>query len=205
MIRRRTLDVSGLPDIDVSSQEPIWWGQICLCCIEGAMFCILIACYFYFRLSLDMWPPPGTQLPHVAIPTVTLILAIVSCLGSYRASEGAKKNERGAMLRGLLLNLALGCAFLILRGYAWYTLNFNWASDVHGSTVWTILGLHTMDATADLLFTAVLIVALIFGRTGRSMRLAVHVDSVVWYFLVLIWIPLYIVIYWAPRFVGAPA
>jgi cytochrome c oxidase subunit III len=29
--------------------------------------------------------------------------------------------------------------------------------------------------------------------------LGVHVDSVVWYFLVAIWIPIYVVIYWGPR------
>ena len=35
-------------------------------------------------------------------------------------------------------------------------------------------------------------------------RLGVHVDSVLWYFIVLIWLPLYVAIYWGPHIVGAP-
>ena len=68
--------------------------------------------------------------------------------------------------------------------------------------VWTILGLHTLDMFADLLFTAILILAVARGHHSPRQRLGVHVDSIVWYFLVLIWIPLYVVIYWGPRLVG---
>jgi heme/copper-type cytochrome/quinol oxidase subunit 3 len=51
----------------------------------------------------------------------------------------------------------------------------------------------------DLVFTLVLFLAVVSGRYGEKQRLGIHVDSVVWYFLVLIWIPIYLVIYWGPR------
>jgi cytochrome c oxidase subunit I+III len=50
--------------------------------------------------------------------------------------------------------------------------------------------------------TTVLIVILAVGRYGPRQRIGVHVDSVVWYFLAGIWIPLYAVIYWAQRLIG---
>jgi cytochrome c oxidase subunit I+III len=50
--------------------------------------------------------------------------------------------------------------------------------------------------------TAVLIIIVASGRYGPRQRIGVHVDSVLWYFLVGIWIPLYVVIYWGPRLMG---
>lgn len=204
MTARRTIDVAELPVFAISSQAPIWWGQIILAAIEGTMFCILIAMYFYLRMRVDVWPPPGTQLPHLFLPTIAFIPLLLSCLGSYWASEAAKKGDQRGMLLGLIFNLVLACIYLALRIVAWRSFNFTWATDVHGSIVWTILGLHTFDMVADVVYTLVLIAIILAGRCGEKQRQGVHVDSVVWYFLVLIWIPLYITIYWGPRFAGTP-
>jgi cytochrome c oxidase subunit 3 len=201
---RRILDVSGLPAYDISNQSPLWWGQLMMCLIEGSMFCMLIAIYFYLRLSVDVWPPPGTILPDIALPSLGLIPLIASCTGSYWASEAAKKNDRRGMLLGMSLNLGLAFLFMALRALEWKSLNFTWASDAHGSIFWIILFLHTYDVIADLIMTAVLIIIVASGRYGQRQRIGVHVDSVLWYFLVGIWVPLYAVLYWGPRLVGAP-
>jgi cytochrome c oxidase subunit I+III len=172
--------------------------------IEATMFSILIAMYFYLRLGVDVWPPPGTQLPHLTLPTMELVPLLISMLGSYWASEAAKKNDRAGMLTGMLFNVALALAAIGIRIVAWRSFNFNWATDVHGSIVWTILGLHTFDLVADVIFTLVLIAVVAANRCGICQRQGVHVDSIVWYFLVGIWLPLYVVVYWGPRIVGAP-
>jgi cytochrome c oxidase subunit III len=196
----RTIDVSGLPPYDVSQQDPLWWGQLMITFIEGTMFAILIVAYYYTRLRLDVWPPPGDQFPHLLLPTLALIPLLLSCLGSYWASEAAKKNNRAGMIGGLLLNLVLAGLALAMRIVEWHSLNFNWMADIQGSYVWAFLGLHTFDYIADLGFTGVLLLIVLSGRYGPKQRLGVHVDTVVWYFLVAIWIPLYLTIYWAPVF-----
>jgi len=200
--KRRTLDVSGLPPYDISNQSPLFWGQVLMCLIEGSLLCMLIATYFYLRLSVEVWPGPGVRLPDLGYSSWALLPLVASCAGSYLASEAAKKNNRAGMLWGLGLNLGLAIVFLVLRGLEWNSLNFTWASDAHGSIVWTILFLHSYDVVADVLMTAVLIVFVASGRYGPRQRIGVHVDSVLWYFLVGIWIPLYGVIYWAPRLIG---
>lgn len=202
MKQSRILDVSGLPPYDISTQSPLWWGQLMMCFIEGSLFCVLIGTYFYLRLGVDVWPPPGIQLPGTTLPTIALIPLLASCAGSYLASEGAKTDDRRRMILGLALNLSLAVVFLILRTVQWKSLNFTWASDAYGSIIWTILFIHTYDVVADLLMTAVLIILLASGRYGEKQRLGVHVDSVLWYFLVAIWIPLYVVVYWGPTMVG---
>jgi cytochrome c oxidase subunit I+III len=204
MTAPRVLDVSALPVTDISNDAPLWWGQVLLAAIEGTMFGILIAAYFYLRLGVDVWPPPGTQIPHTLAPTLALLPLLASAYGSYLASQGAKEDSRRKMLTGMALNMVLATAFLLLRAYEMHTLNFDWETDAHGSIVWTILYLHTFDAIADMLYTAVLIGIIASGRYDRRHRLGVHVDSVVWYFIVGIWIPLYVVVFWGPRLVGAP-
>lgn len=204
MTPSHTIDVSALPDYDISSNSPLWWGQVLMATIEGTMFLIMIAIYFYTRLGFSVWPPPGTQLPHLGLETIGLVPLALSCAGSYWASEGAKKDRWGQMIIGLIGNLVPALIFLGLRGWEMASFNFGWSTDIFGSIVWTILFLHTFDAVADLIFTAVLIAVLLTGRYGAMQRLGVHVDSIVWYFIALIWIPLYVVVYWGPRIVGAP-
>ena len=199
MTEPKILDVSHLPPYEISSQAPLWWGQLCIAFIEGTMFLILIAAYLYTRLQVDVWPPPGEQFPHLLLPTLALIPLLASCYGSYLASEAAKKNDRRGMITGMLLNIVLATAFFVMRLVEWHSLNFNWKADINGSYVWAFLGLHSFDFIADVIFTIVLLVAVATGRYGEKQRLGVHVDSVVWYFLVGIWVPIYLAIYWGPR------
>lgn len=202
MTPHRTLDVSNLPAYNISSQAPLWWGQFLMCAIEGTLFCTMIATYFYLRMSVDVWPPPGVPSPGPTLATLALIPLLASCAGSYWASEAAKKGDRRGMILGLSLNLSLGIVFLVLRALEWRTLNFTWNSDAHGSIIWTILFIHSYDVVADLMMTAALIAFIATGRYGEKQRLGVHVDSVLWYFLVAIWLPLYAVVYWGPHFLG---
>lgn len=198
----RTLDVSALAPYDLSNQSPLWWGQFLMCIIEGILFSMLIGVYFYLRLGLDVWPPPGARPPNVLLASLALIPLLASCAGSYWADEAAKKNDRKGMILGMVLNLVLATGFLAFRAVEWNSFNFTWASDAHGSIVWAIMFLHTYDIIADLLVTAVLLVSVAFGRYGEAQRIGVHVDSVLWYFLVGAWLPLYAVVYWSPHILG---
>ena len=198
-----TLDVSDLPPYDISSQSPLWWGQLCIDIIEGTMFCILIAAYLYVRLRMDVWPPPGDQYPHLLLPTLSLIALVISAPFSYFASEAAKRDDTAGVIRNLSLNLIFAAICFILRIFEWHSLNFNWQADAQGSYVWAFLGLHSFDFIADAIFTLVLLILVLAGRWGEKQRLGVHVDSVVWYFIVAIWIPIYIVIYWGPHIFGS--
>jgi len=195
----RTLDVSHLPPYDISNQSPLWWGQLCIDIAEGMMLCILMAAYLYVRLRVDVWPPPGDQYPHLLLPTLSLIALILSVPPAYWASEAAKRNDRGGMIRNIILNLVFAGICFVLRILEWRSLNFNWQADAQGSYVWAFLGLHTFDFIADAIFTLVLLILIVSGRYAEKQRLGVHVDTVVWYFLVAIWIPIYILIYWGPR------
>lgn len=199
MTEPKTIDVSHLPPYDISNQAPLWWGQLLLAAIEGMMFCILIAAFLYVRLRMDVWPPPGDQFPPRLMPTIALLPLFLSCIGTYWASEAAKKDDRAGMIKGLSLNIVLALVFFVFRVVDWYSLNFSHKADAFGTYIWTFLALHSYDYVADMIFTLVLLLIAVMGKHGPKMRLGVHVDSIVWYFLVIIWVPIYVVVYWGPK------
>src|SRR6185437_9513155 len=121
---------------------------------------------------------------------------------AYWASNAAKENNRSGMIFHMSMNLLLAAIFFIMRIFEWHSLNFNWQADAQGSYVWAFLGLHSFDFIADAIFTVVLLVIVLTGRYGEKQRLGVHVDTVVWYFLVAILIPIYVCIDWSPRIFG---
>jgi cytochrome c oxidase subunit 3 len=195
------LDVSHLPDYEISSDAPIAWGQFSIIAIETTMFMLLIAAYFYLRLGLDVWPPPGEQFPHVLLPSLAWIPLLLSVPPAYFATEFAKKNNRRGVIISMVLNLLFASIFLVMRIVEWHSFNFQWNSSAHGSIVWVILGLHTFDYGAMMLETVVIVTAALSGKWGPKLRSAVHADSLTWYFIVAIWIPLYVTVYWGPRLV----
>jgi len=199
MNARPALDVSRLPIIAFGSPSPLWWGMMSLIAIEAMMFAILIATYFYLRLGFYHWPPPGIPMPGLLVPTINLVIMIVSCIPLYFGSEAAIRNDRRGMQIGMLLNIALALISIALRAMEWSVFNFRWYSNVYGSILWTIMGLHTFDYIASLLSTIVFAVIVFTPRVGEKQRLGVHVDSYTWYFVVAIWIPLYGALYIAPR------
>jgi cytochrome c oxidase subunit I+III len=75
-----------------------------------------------------------------------------------------------------------------------------WDADAYGSVVWLLLGLHTTHLVTDVYDTVVLAAVLFFSRPLEGRR---HVDvaenSLYWYFVVWSWLPIYAVIYLAPR------
>ncbi len=201
MTAQPALDVSHLPAYTVSNRAPLWWGQIGLIAIETTMFTLLIASYFYLRLGVDVWPPPGTQFPHLLLPTIGVVILLASCVPSYLASEAAKKNDLGRMRLWMAVMIAMAIVFFILRLFEWHSWNFNWATDVHGSIMWVMMGLHTFDYIALLVESIVLLVILFTRRVGEKQRLGVHVDSYTWYFIVGIWVPMYLTMYVAPHII----
>lgn len=126
---------------------------------------------------------------------------ILSCVPAYLATEAAKKNDRSGAIRFMLFNVGIALLALILRVAIWNHFNFKWNSNVYGSIVWVILELHTLDYVIGLLETVVLVGIVRFGRFGEKQRMALDVDSYTWYFVVAIWIPLYVIVYWGPYMV----
>ena len=74
------------------------------------------------------------------------------------------------------------------------------AMPLAGSIVWTLLGLHTVHIVTDVADTLVLAVLMFTRHAENHMRLSDVTDNVFyWNFVVLSWIPIYLLLYWFPR------
>ena len=102
MTTRPAIDVSGLPAYTFERRGLMWWGTMGIIAIEGTMFAILIATYFYLRLYVPKWPPqlPPPDLFYGTVNTLVLLLSVVPNQWVNRAAE---RQDLAAVRLGLLV------------------------------------------------------------------------------------------------------
>ena len=192
---RASIDVSALPDCGFTTRSPIWWGQFWMLVIESVAIFVLLAAYFYARMGFDVWPPPRIAVPDLTIGTIATVLLLISMGPMYFSDKAVREGHiaRGMVL--LLVGIAFAVAVLCIRWWELVHYNFKWSTGMFGSYAWCLVGLHTIHLVADTLESAVIFVILWLRPTGGKQQQAVEVDSLYWYFVVLIWIPIFLSIY----------
>ena len=195
----RTIDVSALPPGAFGSRSLMWWGTLGIVLIEGTAFALAIGSYFFLATRLPAWPPSGVAAPALRWGTINTLILLASLVPNELAKRaGEQVNLRGVRL-WMVVCLLFGVAFNTMRVYEFRHLNVMWDHDAYGSIVWLLLGLHTTHIITDFLDTAVLAVLMFTGPIEERRYIDVEENAVYWYFVVLAWLPIYGVIYWAPR------
>jgi heme/copper-type cytochrome/quinol oxidase subunit 3 len=97
--------------------------------------------------------------------------------------------------------IVLGLAFNAVRVLEFSSLNVRWDTNAYGSIVWLLLGLHTTHILTDFVDTIVLAVLMFIGPVEEKRFVDVSENAGYWYFVVISWLPIYGVIYWAPRLI----
>jgi cytochrome c oxidase subunit III len=201
VIQRQVIDVSALPNHAFGSRSIMWWATMGIIAIEGTVFAIAIASYFYLQGNEATWPPANTALPGVFWPTVNVAILLVSLFPNQKVKNAAEEMELRKVRVWMMIANLFALAFIIVRVLEYRHLNVSWDSNAYGSITWTLLSLHTVHLVTDFVDTVVLTVLMFTTREGREPRRFVDVaeNSFYWYFVVLSWIPIYAVLYWAPR------
>jgi heme/copper-type cytochrome/quinol oxidase subunit 3 len=195
----RAVDVSALPDQGAfGHQGLIWWGTVGYMVIEGSMLAMALITYFYLRLRVDEWPP-SLPNPDLFYGTLNLSVLLASALPNHFAKLAAERLDLRRTQGWLVLCVLVGVALLVIRAFEFTTLNCGWDDNAYGSMVWCLLVLHTMHLATDVGDTTVLTV-LAFTRPVSVRRfIDISENGLYWYFIVLWWIPIYLTIYFAPR------
>jgi cytochrome c oxidase subunit III len=192
------LDLSDLPDYAFGHRSTLWWGTAGFIVIAATAFALALFAYFYLRSKSPEWPP-GVPPPDLLWGTVNTLILLASTLPNQWAKNAAEAERLGPVRLWLVVAMAFGVAFLIVRGFELAALNVSWDTNAYGSIVWAIMGLHTTHLLTDVVDTGVL-TALMFTRHAHGRRFVdVSENAFYWYFVVLVWLPLYAVIYWVPR------
>jgi heme/copper-type cytochrome/quinol oxidase subunit 3 len=195
----RLLDVAGLPPGAFGSRSLMFWATLGVVLIESTVFALAISSYFYFMTRLPAWPPDGVDRPLLRWGTINTIVLLASVIPNELARRAAASVDLRRVQVWLMVCLAAAVAFNVIRIVEFRHLNVSWDHDAYGSIVWVLLGLHTTHIVTDFLDSVVLTVLMFVGPVEERRFVDVEENAVYWYFVVAAWLPIYGVIYWAPR------
>jgi len=194
----RALDVSGLAPGAFGHRSILWWGTAGIALIEGTAFALAIGAYFYLRLRNDTWPP-NVPPPDLTWGTLNTLILLASAVPNELAKKAGERLDLRGVRLWLVVCLVFGVGFNVVRALEFTTLNCLWTTNAYGSIVWFLLGLHTTHIVTDVLDTGVLALLMFTGPIEEKRFVDVSENAVYWYFVVLAWLPIYVVLYWAPR------
>jgi cytochrome c oxidase subunit 3 len=197
-VNRAVLDVSELPDFAFHHRNIVWWGTMGMIVIEGTMFAMLIVAYLYLKGRSPHWPP-GHFPPMLLWGTVNTLILLASTVPNHLTKRAAEHLDLRKVRLWMTVALGFGVALNIVRIFEFKSLNVWFDENAYGSVVWTLLGFHTVHIITDFVDSCVLLALLFIGPIEESHFVDVAENSMYWYFVVLSWIPIYAVIYIAPR------
>lgn len=197
---RPALDVSALPTIVYGPRATLWWGVLGLIAIEGTAFAITGVAYLYLRQNFVAWPPEGTPLPALGAATAELAVLLASIVPMAAVDWLARRSQRRLVVIGLGVMVVLGLVSLGLRALQFAgALGCRWNSHAYGSIVWLLLGMHATHVLTSTLENALLMTVLLVRPVERKDFVDAHSNAFYWYFIAAVWVPIYALVYLAPR------
>jgi cytochrome c oxidase subunit III len=197
--RGDALDVSGIPNYGFGTRSLMWWGTAGVMAIEGTAFAFMIVIYFYLRSLSDSWPY-GAPAPDLLWGTLNMAVVLLSAIPNIWTDKVALDQDLRKVRIGLIICSGFGLLMVLLRVLEFTALNVRATDSAYGSVVWVLLGLHTFNLITDYIETLV-ITGVMFKEPIEGRRFVdVAENSGYWDFIVLTWVPIYMVIYWGPRF-----
>jgi len=201
MNTRVVLDVSEYPEVVFGPKTPTWWATLGFMLVEGTIFGICVAAFFYLKRNSPDWPPAGTAPPDLLFGTINMVVLLLSLGIAYALQKAAKRKDLAACRRVLIVATIVGLVAVVLRALEYPALNVRWDSNAYGSIVWITISFHAFHLLTDLLETGGL-TALAYSERMEEKFFTDFSDSgFYWYFVVLSWLPLYGMLYWVPRLI----
>ena len=198
--RRAAIDVSRLPDFAFGSRALTWWGVMGFLAIESTMLVLCFVSYFYLRTRVLEWPPAPVKPPALFIPTINLIVLLLSLVPMYLLSRAAKRLDKRKLILWTIVCDVFGLAFVTIRAFEFGSLNVSWDTNAYGSIIWTIFVIHTFHLVSEVTETIVITLILWRGHTEPKYFVDSTDNALYWYFIVGIWVPCYVLIFLGPRF-----
>ena len=195
-----TLDVRDLPSIGFGPRSLMWWGTVGLMLIEGTVFALAVATWFYLRSHADRWPAFESP-PRLLWGTLVTVAFVLSAWPAWQAQRAAERFDTRGVQRWLTASTLASLLILALR---WQELRYEnircwWDGSAYGSITWLLLGMHTVHLVTDAWDTLVLNVLFFTGPLESKRYGDVSENALYWYFVVVSWLPIYAVLYWGPR------
>jgi heme/copper-type cytochrome/quinol oxidase subunit 3 len=197
-VSQPVIDVATLPRYAFGHRSILWWATLGLFAIEGTMFALVIASYLYIKGRNPHWAP-GVFPPRLLWGTINTLVLLVSLVPNQLTKRAAERRDLRGVQVWMVVSIGVAVAFNVIRIFEFKSLNVWWDTNAYGSVVWTLLGFHTTHILTDLMDSVVLAVLMFTGPLEEKRFVDVSENSFYWYFVVLSWLPIYGLIYFAPR------
>ncbi|PSC07040.1 cytochrome C oxidase subunit III [Alsobacter soli] len=195
---RPVTDLSGLPTYGYGPQSPIWWGTLGFMALEGMGFALAIGAYLYLYHLAPGWPLADRPPNHWPGTLMTAVL-LLSAWPNKLVDRAGHEEDLPKVQRLLIVMSVIGLLTLVIRFWEFTQLYVRWDQNAYGSLLWLLLGLHYTHLITDVGDTLVL-TALMFTKHARGKRFSdVSDNAFYWYFVIGAWLPMYVLIYWVPR------
>ncbi|AEG51017.1 cytochrome c oxidase subunit III [Sphingobium chlorophenolicum L-1] len=191
-------DLSHLPDSGSGPHSIAWWGNIGFMAIEGFAFLLAGGCYLYLMLASPVWPPSHAAPPDLFWGALFTCVLLLSELPNRWLIRKAKEKDRRSVRIGVVVMTLIGLALFGPRVAEFDHLNIRWDQNAYGSVLWMLL-LHSTHLLTDWFDTLVLAVLLHSHEVGDRQLADVRDNALYWRFVELSWLPIYALVYWAPR------
>ena len=192
------LDVANLPSYGFGTRSLMWWGTAGMMAIEGMGFALMVGVYFYLRNVNPVWPNEGGP-PDLMWGTINLVLAILTGAPNAIADWAANEQNLHRVRIWLVVFTVLVLALLPVRWMEFTALNVRGDASAYGSCVWVLLGLHTFNLVTNVADTLVVAAVMFKKKVDGKRFVDVAENAGYWWFIIGSWIPIYVVIYLAPR------
>jgi cytochrome c oxidase subunit 3 len=188
-----------LPTFAFGTRNLIWWGTTSFMMIEGMAFVLAAGGYLYLRGRGADWPPAGTRPPDLLWGTLLTLVLLASLIPNIWLEKKAHERDLKAVQLGMLVMTGAAVLALIVRAFEFPHLNCRWDFNAYGSITWALMVLHTAHILTDAADTAAL-TCFMFTHDVDGERFSDVTDNAnYWNFVVLSWLPIYALVYWAPR------
>jgi cytochrome c oxidase subunit 3 len=197
---RPVLDVSQLPDVAFAPADIMWWGTLGFIVIEGWTLVLCAVAYLYLTQNYPSWPPMGTPRPSLVAPTVHLALMLASLPLVGWTQRASRRFDAARIRHGLAALTVLCLAFVALRYWELTrSLNVRWDTNAYGSAQWLVLVMHGTLLLVEFVEVGGLALMFLLNRAEQKHCSDAYDVCFYWQFMVLAWVPLYLLCYWLPR------
>lgn len=154
----------------------------------------------------EMWPTNGPAneetlhtVPAWGLPALNTLILLTSGGTVTWAHHALKKNNRGGLILGLFLTVALGFSFVALQAYEYthaYHEGLTLGSGIYGSTFFMLTGFHGLHVTIGAIMLTVMLFRSIKGHFTPQNHFAFEASAWYWHFVDVVWLFLFIFVYW---------
>jgi heme/copper-type cytochrome/quinol oxidase subunit 3 len=160
---------------------------------EAVFFATFLGIYASAYADAKDWPPPGMAAPPLTLPTVGLVVLLLSGVTMARALRYIHRPDYPTGMSPWLLATLIGSvAFAVFVGLGMTEVDFSAGDGIYQSLFFVVTGLELAHGIGGAVLLGLLLVR---SRTGELAlrRDPVQAAAIYWYFVVALGVVLYAV------------